>query len=334
MTENGDAETQTASDLQLVPEALPNSKFKLEFVFGPHTTAQEADIIAEPLKECDIYIPEMIGWDSAVLEGLNSVAQGTLTAEEAVKKYGNRIYDGFFKQLLDHLHNSRKKVAFIDVPADHDLDIRIRSKKIPNRQASFEEDVNAQLKYLQREEKTEEEREDYMADQLPAVLSQLVEGNPELKNKEHVRVLILLGAAHTGVLHRLKKRGYDVDKSVFPSSTYRFGFYGNEVQRRLAFSKPLDMLLVARSLMERYMGKALAKQHIATYCYLPSDTTKAASLLKRLIDPLSYDELKAIWEEGGNFFGILPPFEDRLKEKGMALPRSEKELDDFLASPV
>jgi endonuclease III-like uncharacterized protein len=163
--------------------------------------------------------------------------------------------------------------------------------------------------------------------------------DPRFSTKERIKILMYLGAFHTGFYHVLKER--------FPGSIFRrfnvmplvYPFIV-EVSRRICFGKEIDYELASKSLLEEllfYSAVGLAKN--PKRLLIPSKSIKDSYsfhlLLRKLVEKFSYEEIKEFFDEVGElirkgeereniYLFVLQNFLSKLESKGIKDENFEK----------
>ena len=101
-------------------------RIHVTFFFSAHDTAEDFAKLDPLIKAADVYIPEASGWNQADLEETQKISQGEITPKALSKPISERTASDVEIILL---YNSKKEIAFIDIPEDHRLndgDVPIR----------------------------------------------------------------------------------------------------------------------------------------------------------------------------------------------------------------
>ena len=186
---------------------------KLHVAFIYHGTRADARDLKSELNKCDIFIPELS--HTPLVRFLHQeLAHGNITPQEFWKRnsldpvqYKSmpfRVLPGFYKELLSMIHNSKKIIRFVDVPLESVLCDLLRDPLVK------------ELPRLEKE--LHREREEYMLNQLPKVLADVVEHHSALQpphRRSPLRVFMFLGAAHYPLWDKLRdEEGVTSEMSV------------------------------------------------------------------------------------------------------------------------
>src|SRR3989344_1223127 len=93
-------------------------KIKIKIFFSGHVDAENAKAAIEDFKECDIFIPESVGWDLKEKEQWNSLSTGKINPERFIQQSEPNFPDFTLAQ-SKIIHNSGKPIFFIDLPEGH-----------------------------------------------------------------------------------------------------------------------------------------------------------------------------------------------------------------------
>lgn len=208
-------------------------KIETNFFFHKHATAEDGRAVGERLKNTDILIQENAGWDSARLDVFNDVSRGTLTPRQAIdmeKQNGKPfLWKDFYTALLDGLYKSEKKVMLVDVQADNVVFKNLINlyagngayNNLINKSLSYEETLRRIGNVSKFESDMQKEREDYILENMPNALAEMLKQNPELQQKENLKILFSMGGFHTRLYQEMKKSGNDVSRE-FSTMPYNF----------------------------------------------------------------------------------------------------------------
>lgn len=314
--------------------------FEFTIFFGQHLLEEDIpqDFI-EAFKECDVYIIELIGGD-AYIEELNKLSMGEIDLNSTeISHHPNP----FMRKLVGLIYNSHKKIITIDLPAERLISQRIqelsRQEKIILFEGyPFETLIDKWKELLSIISVADMLRETYMLNRLDEELRKLM-NDPMFSKKERIKILMYLGAFHTGFYHVLKER--------FPGSIFRrfnvmplvYPFIV-EVSRRICFGKEIDDELASKSLLEEllfYSVISLAKN--PKQILIPSKSIKDSYsfhlLLRKLVEKFSYEEIKEFFDEVGElirkgeeieniYLFVLQNFINKLESKGIKDENFEK----------
>jgi hypothetical protein len=369
-------------------------KISVDIFYAPHVSAKDIEGLEEKLKKTDIYVPEMHLWTEKTLTTLNNVSQQLETPDQALKNLGvspsNAYNYSFLKKELECIYNSHKPMPILlfDVP---DWETKIGDTELDKLAGSYRRQAGSSLmtyRYLPQKDWrstldyiksgleiaaiSQEIRELYILLNLRR-LPKIIQNYPSLeylREKDEVRVLLVLGAAHTH-LYSLLKRGKEsvAVRREFSKLPILFS-YSSEAFRRIIFDKEIDDELAARVLVE----KNLPPRWDLLDKGITQDFDKVLKFNRKVIGQLSLDEIKDIFQKANDRFleekakiktelaklekeaagGVkleilskrLQSMEDNasfyrgeyfkallegeLREKGLKPPRSEIELDEFL----
>jgi hypothetical protein len=268
---------------------------KLEFYFSAHGTKEDLENLKSKFDECDVFIPEMYGWNENVLNDFRKISSSELNPEEYLSRFDRKSAQ--FTQLesiVNLIKGSNKPIFFADVHSDQAKD-RYELYAISLSESPSGKTFEDELDRLQRQARLlahlSKEREDLIAKNLKARMEEFTKVYPQLRKNDEIKTLVLLGGSHTGVYHRLKA-DTPVSRS-FSQMPFVFGPSFNEVSRRIFYGKEVSKTLIARALLERdtyrFLGGLLTT-------FIP-DSLQKVSLIKRFYKNFSYEEIKQIYDE-------------------------------------
>lgn len=314
-----------ASDASKSKEAIgPNIKY--EFFFAPHSSPTDLEGLKERFQQADIYIPESSGWTQEQLDVLRDVANGNIDVMQKIpgEEDGSPSHRRDI-QFLRMIYNSHKPITLVDIPeAEH--------KKLEVAEANWNGDFSdilvfekEQASHLLRPDK---EREQYMLDHLEPRVKELIGEHPSLKDKKEINVLLSLGIAHDPIYIDLKKRGGETVR-FFGQSSSVFSFK-EEGARRLRFNKPIDDDLTSKMYLEMMFNGSFGRD----IDKLTEDYMKFTKLSRKIVSLFSFEEARQIFESSKIVRDPRLVMEAKLGEKGIKIPSTEQEMDDFLAKPL
>lgn len=297
----------------------------MNFFYGPHENATDVEAFKEKLLECDIFIPEQVGWDAKSLELLRDVSRGAITQEQ----FNNlkAINKEFNAAVLDLLYNSKKPIVFVDIPKEHkltkELDRLYQDFKVKFPQTSFDEMVTFMENFLRKDDVINRQREDYMLIRMKSAIQTTIKEFPALQRRPSINILLTLGELHTRLYHILDKTALQTQRE-FKEMPVTFSI-DSEVLRRYRFKREVDRDLLVKATFEYVIGDEVERR-IST---VTSNLEKLHGFLRKIIEQFSEEEMR---ELGNNFrkpiFSSL--FLTKLREKNIRFPRTEQELDEMI----
>lgn len=307
-------------------------KISIHILYCPHRRAEDLKGLRERIEECDVYIPEG-DFSTNWLSTLRSVSAGVIMPEQV--NFVNN-FPLFTKEQLRIIYNTRKLIAMIDIkPEDDQSNTKLVKNSVLStiifqfRHNTFDILKERTKKTLRQISVFElKEREIYMLSQFKPKMKELLEDYPYLKEKKEIKVLMTLGSAHTGFFHQLRDQGYEIGRS-FNKMPYVYDF-STELIRRYRFGKKVSDELTARATLEIYCCNTIFIELMNTL----QDANKRSLFLRRMIGRFGLKEIKGMFEGANNADEFRQLLEEKLKEKGLSIPKSEEELDKFLAKPL
>jgi len=327
---------------QEIKEKEPRISYHI--LYGFHAALKDFDKFEAAYKEADVYVPEEIGSSARVLNFLNKLSQGELTPQEVADRLWTRPGSFAFEQFRV-IHNSKKPILFIDVPAGHELlKMDEQSDKLFNestalfKKGDFKQSIKTMRNYVINEVDLESRREEIIKKNLKEKIKEFVKYYPQLKEKDEIKVLLTLGAAHTRIYHDLKREEREEQKEGQAdfSISKQFArqpliFYSiEEALRRCMFLKdrqPSDIIL-ARGIIESFLFNYYVK-----YTRITDDGNKAVMVGRKISSQLNLKEIKKISKELAEYSNPTAlTAVDVLKKRGIKIPESEEEMDEMLNS--
>ncbi len=303
-------------------EKLPPVFLKISS--GKHGTKEDADGIKPLLDEADVYVPEVFGWGKKDLSDFKKISQGE---EVEPSEYE------FVKKTEEYLSGTKKAIMIIDVPMS---EIRLLPEKYNPREdvlwslkeTDYENAIDQSFEYIQSEAEIDTiHRESHMVEHFAEKLKKVIKDNPELQKKDSIKVLIVLGDAHSSIYYILKQIGGDnVTRDFRENPSHNFT---SETMRRIGFKKEIDDELKERVLCETIFRSSELPYFLEEFCH---DSSKKEFFLRYLVSLFSREEMKSLFEQWKNTYGystdIILSF---LKQKDITFPKTEEGLDTLLS---
>lgn len=153
----------------------------IRILYLAHETEKDARPVGKELSEADVFIPEGAGWDEYHLNKLRAVAQG----ERVPERQQAHLFMGGLEKFV---YNSKRPIAFIDVPRFHPITEDFKKKERNfyklNLRGDFDENLKRVKEYCGQDSFIQREREEYMISQLEPTIRRLLRDNPELRKKK------------------------------------------------------------------------------------------------------------------------------------------------------
>jgi hypothetical protein len=212
-------------------ERVPH--IKISFFFNKHATAEDGQMVADRLKDKDIFIQENAGWDEERLLTLQKVTNGEFTADQAIEHEKARgkafFWTDYYKAIFENIYGTNKEILLVDIKDDSELYKKIYDLmkmdgvywNILDRSKTYDEVIEHIGDTSQLESLSQEERENEILKNTKQNLLELLKNKPELQNKQELDILFSMGSFHTRLYHEMKKGGDDVARE-YQSMPYTF----------------------------------------------------------------------------------------------------------------
>ncbi len=299
-------------------------KVSFDILYGSHLFPNDLKKIENTFDDADIYVPEQEGWSKGSLLLFNEISKGNVSAAGVAQEIGIPPNSFQFKQ-LKMIEGSKKPILFVDLPSEHKLvkkqnKIRESWSEVHKSFAKgdFELALEKERWQIKSEADYQKKREEFMRKHLEKEVQKLIKENPQLKNKEKVKVLLRMGIAHTRLHHDLKKHKLPVSEQ-FTSTPLPFSS-SEEAIRRAMFSKEISDELLARGIFESLIFQNAIK--------VTDDSVKANLLRRKISSKLSLEDIKKISKEFDNNPGIAVV--DCLKKQNIKIPKTKMEAEEML----
>lgn len=295
-------------------------KISYHFFYSTHRTAEDFKKLEAAFKETDIYAPELLGWGMPDALIFQAISDGAIKPEDLKISPDSALF-----QIAKIIHNSKKPILLVDVPAK---DIEYSKKKdqteLLNNQAKdlfgrgdFQGAMRKMNDYVIDIAALILEREQKIKENLKNKLKSLAEKSSELAKKE-LKVLISLGAFHTGIYQDLAQENLAVSRE-FSRSPFVYTAL-DEAIRRVLHNKEVEDELLAQGLIEGRVYRELRP--------LTKDSAKLLAIVRKITGQITLREIEQISK---NFAQKLElDIDKELDKLGVYLPQSEEEIDEIL----
>lgn len=308
----------------------------IEFYYSRHETFENISELKKKFVRSHMFIPELVGWDAALLKGLNDVAAGRRRLESLFTDPAMNLHDRpFNRQLVKMIYGSHKPIRLIDLSLRDPLFEEVASFHgapliaVEQGDDSFEKTIGNFASRLIYYTDILKRREGIMIERLGEAIEDVLRERPELRNGKVFSVLIQMGAAHSNVSRMLGQKGWDV-KKTFQPFPYFFP-QESEIIRRAYFQKAIPDNLLARSLVGFAIRDDLAKRF--------ASMTDVLAAERFIVSFFTFEEIKNLYEDWRTKYPEKTSLPDEtfdkivrehLKEKNIKLPSTEKELRALL----
>ncbi|MDP2668832.1 MAG: hypothetical protein Q8P07_03310 [bacterium] len=282
--------TQRESDNKAENREIP--PLSVDIYYSPHLTEKDAGTLEEKLKDADIYAPELIHWKSAE-PVYRAVSQGSKTPAEAAKEL--HLDDSETKRYtlkrLEIIYDSHKPIVFVDLPDDSELIKEYKEISFKPGLENFEEDLESIRSYMENSANFEKKREAYMISRLEPKVREAIEKYPELQNKDRLKILLSLGAMHTNLSHKLKEKGFDMNRE-FSSGQIVYPFVSEGIRRHM-FGKEVGEEFVSKALLESLVWTFFRDD----FKKKTDDTFELMKMFRETVSLFSTDEIKNLYAQ-------------------------------------
>jgi len=312
----------------------PFPKIDIDIFYSAHDTAFDMGGLEKQFEEADIYIPELFGWRKEDLDTFKKLSNGNFFVLELVEALRDKNLISS-AQLREYkiIYNSHKPIAIIDVPRNHThLDKKVRTKRhqlLIHGEDNFSDILSRMKVMIKNESRAEKDREKYMISRFKQAIKEVLEEYPVFKEKNKIKVLLSLGEFHTFVYHALKREGENVSRDFNTTMPLVFSLWAEGV-RKFHFGKEAANESVAKI----FLGFVFYAQLDRSVRDLTQDSDKVARFERKIISQFSFEEAKEIFEKLKQGESAWQLFETKFAEKGIKIPSSEKELDEYLVKPM
>lgn len=312
-------------------ETRETPPFSVDIFYGLHGTEEDSPGLEEKFKEADIYVPELANWVGSSFWLFRDLSQGVISPEEFVKEIKVPPYImGFVKKQARMIYKSGKPIIILDLPIEHEINSKLSEHAradnddlLPDGNTPFTKKLSQLKIHIKKETDLHSSREDFMIVQLTKQVKEVLQIRPELKNKEKLKILMFLGAAHTRVYELLKDYGQEVNRT-FSHEPFQFS-YGVEGMQRYSRGMEIDNELAAKIALEMFVGDFF----YGLFEDASVDNHDLQAYIRKVVGIFSFEDIKRIFE-----FPLRTAqmeFITYLMKKNVALPKNMKELQSLIA---
>lgn len=314
-------------------EKIKGQEVNFDIYYSAHRSPEDYGDWAKRLKDCDIYIPEAVGWTQEYLKDSRDVSSGRRTPEEVMAQYpvGHK-YEEKRQNMLHQfqgLYRTGKEIIVVDLPKDHPLikrtyeleDERFDSNK------DLESIIDDVKNWVDRAAEVEKARHEYILSKLKEGVATVLGTDPSLRRKNVVNIFMMQGSGHVLFSKTLEKLGEDVNYSLYPvPHLYDFK---SEALLKKELGKEISNELAARLYLATNIFQPM---YLPRFKALTKNTSKIIALERKMILPLTLEDIKKMQQESiSTERHIFFIYQDQLKRIGIKVPQSEAEIDEVLA---
>lgn len=196
--------TSEMSAAQALPADTPflPPNIDLTFFYGVHDTRRDFEPLAPLLLDADIFIPESPYWKMSHIAFYSRISQGDRRAQKEWEAEEGQKANGFTDAQLKAFLGSNIRITVIDYPASDSKSDQIQShfenwglldKVVPSWNQTLDNIVN----FARVEADLENYRERGMLRCIGPRLLALITEDPELSQRERLKVVVQQGEAHS-----------------------------------------------------------------------------------------------------------------------------------------
>lgn len=255
LEQNRSAVLAATAELADVPVYLPSNAL-VTVDFGPHSEAEHLGpkgSFERMVQDADIFIDEQLGWRPFMSGAYRKIAQGDLRTYRKFKDAARNIGKGgpFISRVADAMYASRTAVSCeVDVGAEEPLysDVKaltpgtLEDGRLPAPEPdniTAETIVSSWIEVSQDWGISTRYRDLLIASRVGPLVSAVIAGNPKLRKKPDVGVLLRLGTQHVGIYEALREASPD---PVRVRASFRLGEPIFTERQQLIRGNTLDVL--------------------------------------------------------------------------------------------
>jgi|GEM_PF-5108379 len=318
---------------KLVPgEPFPEKKEELSDIFwrflsSPH--GSENDLtktgLKKEFKKSDIYVPEIVGYPSALQVFLQELSDGEITPGRLEQNlfYGFRgiTLDESLRYQINLIYKSHKYILLADLPKDSEIEglYETGNKHYNHALELFEAGKFGASLNEMRVAFTSfalyfSKREAHIKTGLEDGVKKLINEKSSLKKKKKINVLVGLGSGHTDIYHKFYQENPTAASRSFSSSPIVYTA-SSEAVRRSMFSKQIPDRLLAQTFIEHVLMSQIEEQK------LTDDHEEVERVLREItnqLTPENIEKMSQLYKSGRLDDGRLLKY---LRSIGVKIPR-------------
>lgn len=281
-----------------------------DIFFGHHQTKEDFEDFIATADNPDVFVMENAGW----LEGAEALYQQISNGQAEPERMDDLFDDkssqnDFSRAFADWIYE--KKLPVISMEADDKKKIKEISnihwkfikfnKKLDDIKidTDYHEAVAEYSALLKEWASAEEEREKEILDYIPDKMAELLQTNPELRDKDDLKIKMFYGSFHTALSHELSAAGQNIsrefqkdimpfDLSIQALRYYRFGKTPPpELEEKVLF---LDLIS-----HDEVQHKLLPPEE-ADKPEIQIDTRVWLELRRKILDAISIEDMRQYYE--------------------------------------
>jgi len=351
MPELKESISKPKEEIKEVKEKEP--EMKLKFFFSPHARKEDFALLRKEIKNCDVYVPELVEHDPWALNIYRKVSSGELDLQKAEQQYKEKTHQeklpDQYKGVFDALYNSKKLVYMVDLPRGYELTPKLNQLMICRSQAfldfcfgKFAKAITNQRKAIETNILLEKKRENYIKKNIEQLKLKLLKDHPALKNKKEIKILASLGIFHTLLYHKFKKEKKIAVQQRFSYLPFVYPIENELVRRKLFFpEKEIKNKELAQSLIEQILYCALNENKKI------KDTTELLKIVRYLGSKFNEKDIENFSKLIGKKYPVIPLtvlrsqilrgpsnwqelFGPPLKKWGVKLPETREEIEEII----
>lgn len=208
-----------------VPFLPPN--IDLTFFYGLHTSSGDFRPLISLLAGADVFIPEITAWKMDHIAYYSRISQGDRKAQKEWEVEEGQKVGEYTSARLNAIRGSGLRITAIDYSAldpkaeqieNHFASRGLLDKVVP----SWRETLSNIIRFAQAEAELESYREDGMSKSIGPRLQTLITEDPDLSQKDRVKVVVQQGEAHGFYYPKFEALAAQVE-SVTIQSVFRRG---------------------------------------------------------------------------------------------------------------
>lgn len=324
-------------------------EMRLKFFFSPHLKKEDFSSLRDDIKNSDVYVPEIRGHESRILNIFQRISSGQLNPKKFEKQYKQEfrreLPDGL-KGMFESLSGLKKPVYFVDLPHEHELNRKFAESKAHEQRAllnflsgNFTKALISQKKCIETYAQAQKGRENYIEDNLEGLKPKILKDHPHLRNKKEINILVSLGIAHTPIYHLFRKRKKMPSQQKLPFRPY-IHLTTEELARRknLFPEKEIKDEEIAKTFIESILNTTLKENKsiknsvelvkvskFLSSKFTETDVENFSKMLGKKHSAILFDIFFSTTKLNSQKL-----FEPPLKEWGVKLPKTKKEVVEII----
>jgi len=187
----------------------------LNIYFSRHEDREDigdSNAYKQNIRNCDIFIPEAVGWGDAEVTGYTEISKGNRSMFRRAQNFWSNVKGRdarsapFHLAQLEALFNTNKRILFVDVPKMHPLELTsvARSDDEKLYRTNIDDASSKLIGIFEEASPHNIQREEYITENMGPSLDKVIKSSMQLRNRQ-VNVFYNVGFSHFPISEDFEK---------------------------------------------------------------------------------------------------------------------------------